>query len=422
MTSIQKTDQNYKCFNSCYDYGPEEQRIKHKNWIVNLFEDIIVRPFKFMLYTGASFLKDRFVDRNRVQEAKEQLVAIGGQPVKMKTPDGDMLDGMYLNTKDFKTSLEKYFDLIEKNNKNGTIQQKLVLKKEFCVKEEVKVSAYASYIHLKPNQEANAFLETLKKLGIEHYSLESLSEEGNIVGYCIKLDNTPTDLSLVKTNNENNSNPTALIAIGACASFPVYKRLAAAYLLRGINVMMVDFRGYGDSEGSPTPYKTKLDLETAYQYLAIEKGIENKDLIVHGHSLGGGPAADLAARRKGTNLVLDRSFAEYRDAARDMVRDRFPSIGNIIHKVMPWIANYNNVKNIGKIEGNIAIVMAKKDPIISESQIIKQINSLPNTKKGQTVKLMDSNYGHDKIWIEEPSTSLQFNQFLEQTNLRRRLF
>lgn len=45
-----------------------------------------------MFYGGASFLKERYINTKRIQEAREQLSSVGGENIKLKTPDGDIID------------------------------------------------------------------------------------------------------------------------------------------------------------------------------------------------------------------------------------------------------------------------------------------------------------------------------------------
>lgn len=58
------------------------------------------------------------------------------------------------------------------------------------------------------------------------------------------------------------SNPTVLISGGNGGLYISYKTLVALYLIRGLDIILADFRGYGTSTGTPTAYNTKLDLET----------------------------------------------------------------------------------------------------------------------------------------------------------------
>lgn len=100
-------------FQISYDYGPKEERIKKQNSLSAFINDIVVRLLKTFIYPGAFFIKRSIIDPERIEKAKDQLIAMGGQPVTMTTPDGDKIDGMYLNAKDFKLELEKYCNILE---------------------------------------------------------------------------------------------------------------------------------------------------------------------------------------------------------------------------------------------------------------------------------------------------------------------
>jgi hypothetical protein len=79
------------------------------------------------------------------------------------------------------------------------------------------------------------------------------------------------------------------------------------YLGRGINVMLWNYRGYGRSEGSPTPKLLLADGELVVKYLKEERKVLK--LILHGESLGGAIAARLAAKLKVDFLFADRTFS-----------------------------------------------------------------------------------------------------------------
>ncbi|CDJ46659.1 hypothetical protein, conserved [Eimeria brunetti] len=76
-------------------------------------------------------------------------------------------------------------------------------------------------------------------------------------------------------------------------------RLEHAKTLYGIgaNILLVDYRGFGRSEGSPTEEGVYLDADAALDFILDNKVVNNKDIFVLGHSLGGAVAVDLASRR-----------------------------------------------------------------------------------------------------------------------------
>lgn len=402
-------------FQASYAFGPDIERLGKKNKVADFIQTNFVRLFKYFIYPGASFLKSRFSNPVRIQQAKEKLISVGGEVVKLKTPDGDVIEGMYLNASVFKSKISKYCDLIEEDNYDGTKKQILAFKDEYCALKSTRFKDKENYSYMKLTPEAQSFFNLLDNFGIEVDEKGEVPET-NIKRPLIKLGNVPVDLPLMNTDTDHG--PTCLISGGSAVNYPAYKSVAASYLLRGINVMMIDFRGYAQNDGSPTAHKTKLDVETAYQYLVEMHGVKNNQLIVHGHCLGGGPAADLAARRPGINLLLDRSFAEFRETALN----QWPRMRSIIYHLLPWVVNYNNAENVSKIKGSVAIVKALQDDTISPDQIDKLIDSLPNTVSGKTAKLIHSLGEHTGSWANYPGTVDEFNQFLEQIHLRRRLF
>lgn len=110
---------------------------------------------------------------------------------------------------------------------------------------------------------------------------------------------------------------------------------ASVFVRRGLGVFLFDYRGYGASEGSPTERGLRLDAEAAYDFVRGE-GIEARRLVVLGESLGGGPAAHLAATRPLGGLILESTFTSAVDRAREaypwlpvglLMRDRFPVAG-----------------------------------------------------------------------------------------------
>ncbi|KAF8599413.1 alpha/beta-hydrolase [Ceratobasidium sp. AG-I] len=60
------------------------------------------------------------------------------------------------------------------------------------------------------------------------------------------------------------------------------------------NVLAIDYRGFGDSEGTPSERGLQIDARTAWDWL-IEHGAKEEDITVVGQSLGTGVSAGLAA-------------------------------------------------------------------------------------------------------------------------------
>ena len=87
----------------------------------------------------------------------------------------------------------------------------------------------------------------------------------------------------------------------------------------GFNVLMLDYRGFGRSEGRPTLEGVVQDAAAALAYLRTRPGVDGGRLVVLGQSLGGATALRLLALDSaGVRLaVIEAAFASYRGIARD---------------------------------------------------------------------------------------------------------
>ena len=86
----------------------------------------------------------------------------------------------------------------------------------------------------------------------------------------------------------------------------------------GLNVFIFDYRGYGQSEGTPSEEGLYQDALAAYDYLYQRTDLNLKNFIAYGASLGGAVAIDLAARRKLAALIADSTFTRAVDMAKRM--------------------------------------------------------------------------------------------------------
>lgn len=84
----------------------------------------------------------------------------------------------------------------------------------------------------------------------------------------------------------------------------------------GLNVLSFDYRGFGLSPGVASEAHMNEDAEAAYAELR-RRGVGAERIIVWGHSLGSGPAVDLAAKHAAAALVLFGAFTSIPDAAAD---------------------------------------------------------------------------------------------------------
>ena len=89
-------------------------------------------------------------------------------------------------------------------------------------------------------------------------------------------------------------------------------------------IFIIDYRGYGRSEGSPSEQGLYVDAQAAWDYLTDERGIPADRIIIFGKSLGGAPAVDLAGKVKSAGLIVQSGFTSVADMAASVL-PVFPS-------------------------------------------------------------------------------------------------
>lgn len=86
----------------------------------------------------------------------------------------------------------------------------------------------------------------------------------------------------------------------------------------GLSVLIIDYRGYGQSTGRTTEKGIYRDAEAAWQYLIGGRGMDASDIIIFGRSLGASVASWLAARHQPSALIIESSFTSVPDIAKDL--------------------------------------------------------------------------------------------------------
>jgi fermentation-respiration switch protein FrsA (DUF1100 family) len=83
----------------------------------------------------------------------------------------------------------------------------------------------------------------------------------------------------------------------------------------GYSILVIDYRGYGNSAGKPSEQGTYLDAEAAWRHLTEARKIPPDTIVLFGESLGGAVAAWLATRHEPAALVIASGFTSVPDLA-----------------------------------------------------------------------------------------------------------
>ncbi len=84
-------------------------------------------------------------------------------------------------------------------------------------------------------------------------------------------------------------------------------------------VLLLDYRGYGRSQGRPSEVGVYADARAGLAHLVETRGIPEERVVVFGRSLGGAVAVDLARDRPLAGVVLESTFSSAAAMARSML-------------------------------------------------------------------------------------------------------
>jgi fermentation-respiration switch protein FrsA (DUF1100 family) len=129
---------------------------------------------------------------------------------------------------------------------------------------------------------------------------------------------------------------------------------ARALTESGRGLLMVSYRGYSGSSGSPTEDGLRLDAQASYAWVA--RRYEPSRLVLYGESLGTGVAVRLATERPVGGLVLDAPFTSAADVA------------SLTYWFVPvtWLMRdqFRSIDIVGQIKAPLLIMHGDRDGII----------------------------------------------------------
>jgi pimeloyl-ACP methyl ester carboxylesterase len=148
--------------------------------------------------------------------------------------------------------------------------------------------------------------------------------------------------------------PTVVFAHGNGELIEDWRDAMGELARAGVNALLVEFPGYGYSEGRPTRATIRETFRLAYDWLASQERVEPTRIVAYGRSIGGGAATDLARDRPVGALVLQSTFVSTMRMAREilapgfLVRDR-----------------WDNARGVYEYSGPVLVMHGREDEVIS---------------------------------------------------------
>jgi hypothetical protein len=193
--------------------------------------------------------------------------------------------------------------------------------------------------------------------------------------------------------------PTLLYFHGNAGSFLDRAERFRSYLARGRGMLMMTYRGYGGSTGSPSEAANVADAKLAYRHL-LKLGVRPEDVILYGESLGSGIAVQVAAEHPVGGLILDAPYTSAVDLAasvypflpvRALMTDRYETLRYIAKVRAPILVVHGDRDRVIPLEMGRAVYAAARGP--------KRIEILPGA--GHVNHAEFGSFERINAWIDE---------------------
>ena len=138
----------------------------------------------------------------------------------------------------------------------------------------------------------------------------------------------------------------------------------------GLDVALVDYRGYGKSEGSPSENGLMRDARAVYG-IARQRGFAPEEIVPFGESLGSAVAVGLAAERPCGAVVLETPFL----SVREMARRYYPFIPGAVIRT-----RFDNGALIAAIAAPKLFLVAERDDVVPPEQGLRLFELAPPPK------------------------------------------
>lgn len=122
-----------------------------------------------------------------------------------------------------------------------------------------------------------------------------------------------------------------------------------------IALLMLDYRGYGESGGSPSEAGIYRDAEAAWEYLAARPDVDASRIAVYGRSVGSAVATHLADTKPVRAVVLDSPFSN----AKDMARIHYAMIPRALVRL-----SLDNLGRVGRLNVPLLVFHGTDDDIV----------------------------------------------------------
>lgn len=140
-----------------------------------------------------------------------------------------------------------------------------------------------------------------------------------------------------------------------------------------LSVFIIDYQGYGKSEGKPGERATYQDSRAAWDYLVGERGARPDEIVLFGRSLGAAVAIELATEVEPFALIVESCFT----SAVDMGTKVYPLLPiRLVRRI-----RYNSLSRVGDVRVPKLFIHSIDDEIVPFGMGKRLYNRAPRPKQ-----------------------------------------
>ena len=181
----------------------------------------------------------------------------------------------------------------------------------------------------------------------------------------------------------------------------------------GVNVFLVDYRGYGMSEGDGaklSPAVSESDALSAYDFLRAEPSVRGSAIVVEGLSLGSFFAPYVANHRPVSGLVLESTATD----ASDWIHNQVPwYAAPFIHiDIAPSVGSVSNISELQHYHGPLLLLVGSKDKI-TPPRFAQELYAKSSTPRPMKVLYIANGERHGTVLLNSAAARQQYEKFLQ---------
>ena len=159
----------------------------------------------------------------------------------------------------------------------------------------------------------------------------------------------------------------------------------------GADTLIIDYRGYGRSSGTPSEQGIYRDARAAYQWLTTTRRVDPDRIVVYGESLGSAVAVHLASEAPMGGVVVESGFT----SVTDIAQKRLPFLP------VQWILKhkFDSLEKVPRINAPLLILHSRQDELFEMSHPERLLAAAEAPKR-----LVEMQGGHNDAYLVSADT------------------